>query len=587
MGERPRPARSTPASAGRPRLRLLRRRRPLEVDDVLVVEPSRIRTAVGGTVVGNFMEWFDFGVYGYMALTLANLFFRTGSETLDLLLSLLGFAVSFLVRPLGGLVLGPLGDRIGRQKVLFFTMAAMAIATALIGMLPTAATIGVWAAFLLYALKLIQGFSTGGEYAGAATYVAEFSSDRRRGYFSSWLDVGSYLGFAAGAGTVALTHTVVNLGWGAGAFDDWGWRVPFLVAIPLGAVAIYFRARIPETPAFELAEETAAADAASHDAVVAAGPAGEAPTPGEDSAPTRGLRALMRDHKRALLVAVAFVAAGNTAGYTLTSYMPTFLGSQLEMDEMQSAVATIPAMVVLAPSLPLIGRLSDRIGRRNVLWIAIAASLVLSVPAFLLMLTGSFWLIQLAMFMIAVPTALYLAMFASTLPAMFPTAVRYAAMGLAFNVSVSLFGGTTPLISQVLIDITGIQLMPAFWIMTFSLLLAVAMRWLDETAGTPLRGSFPAVEEPGEAVELVEGQAENPDLDLATMPLPEEMFAVRVDETGAPLPGSPPVALDELAPSDAALLERAASLPPLTELPGGEEQDPGEQAHMREPAPQA
>lgn len=569
MGERPRPVRPSSAMRTAPRLRLLRRRRPLELDDVQVVEPSRIRTAVGGTVVGNFMEWFDFGVYGYMALTLANLFFRTGSETLDLLLSLLGFAVSFLVRPLGGLVLGPLGDRIGRQKVLFFTMAAMAIATALIGVLPTAASIGVWAAFLLYALKLIQGFSTGGEYAGAATYVAEFSSDRRRGYFASWLDVGSYLGFAAGAGTVALSHTVVNLGWGAGAFDAWGWRIPFLVAIPLGAVAIYFRARIPETPAFEASEQAAADESVEQDESVVA----------------TGLRALVRDHRRALLVAIAFVAAGNTVGYALTSYMPTFLGSQLGMDEMQSAVATIPAMIVLALSLPFIGRLSDRIGRRNVLWIAIAAALVLTVPAFLLMLTGSFWLIQLAMFMIAVPTALYLSMFAATLPAMFPTAVRYAAMGLAFNVSVSLFGGTTPLIAQALIDLTGIQLMPAFWIMLFSVVLAVSMRWLDETAGAPLMGSFPTVEEQAEAVALVEGQSENEDLDLEALPLPHEEFAVAVDAAGEPLPDAEPIPVEELPLVEAELLAQAV-LPPLTELPDEDDREPGEQAHTREPAPQ-
>lgn len=159
-----------------------------------MVERSSIRSAISGTVVGNFMEWFDFGVYGYVTVTLSQLFFQTGDEQLDVLLALLGFAVSFVVRPLGGLVLGPLGDRIGRQKVLFFTMAAMAIATALIGVLPTHAQIGFPAAILLYVLKMVQGFSAG---------------------------------------------------WGESAFTDWGWRVPFLVAIPLGAVAIYFRARTP------------------------------------------------------------------------------------------------------------------------------------------------------------------------------------------------------------------------------------------------------------------------------------------------------------------------------------------------------
>src|SRR5690606_33819185 len=145
---------------------------------------------------GNFMEWFDFGIYGYLAVTMTAVFTEGLPREAGLLVTLLGFAVSFLVRPLGGMVLGPLGDRIGRQKVLFFTMAIMAVATALIGVLPTAAQIGLWAIVPLYLLKMIQGFSTGGEYAGATTYVAEFSSDRHRGFWASLLDLGSYIGFA-------------------------------------------------------------------------------------------------------------------------------------------------------------------------------------------------------------------------------------------------------------------------------------------------------------------------------------------------------------------------------------------------------
>ncbi|MEE1618207.1 MFS transporter [Brachybacterium sp. J153] len=385
-------------------------------------------------------------------------------------------------------------------------------------------------AFLLYALKMVQGFSTGGEYAGASTYVAEFSSDRRRGYFSSWLDVGSYLGFAAGAATVALTHFAVGSGWGETAFADWGWRIPFLVAVPLGAIAIYFRARIPETPAFEAAEESAQQDDV------------------DESLTRTGLRGLLRDHRQALLVAIVLVAAGNTVGYTLTSYMPTFLGSQLGLDEMESAIATIPAMVVVALSLPLIGRLSDRIGRKKVLMLAVISTLVLSVPSFAIMLTGHYWLIQLAMFLFAIPTALYLAIFASTLPAMFPTAVRYAAMGLSFNVAVSAFGGTTPLIAQALIDLTGVQLMPAYWVMFFSVIMLVAMRWMTETAQTPLIGSFPTVEDGAEAEELVATQDDNPLLHLEEMPLPHEEVAMAVDAAGEPLPGTaaiPVVDLDD------------------------------------------
>src|SRR5690606_21257363 len=158
--------------------------RRLRVGDVLVVKRSRIRSAISGTVVGNFMEWFDFGIYGYLAVTMTAVFTEGLPREAGLLVTLFGFAVSFLVRPLGGIVLGPIGDKIGRQKVLFLTMTMMAISTSLIGILPTAAQIGLWAIIPLYLLKMIQGFSTGGEYAGATTYVAEFSPDRRRGFWA-------------------------------------------------------------------------------------------------------------------------------------------------------------------------------------------------------------------------------------------------------------------------------------------------------------------------------------------------------------------------------------------------------------------
>lgn len=500
----------SPSGARPPRSRRWRRQREqrLEVDDVLVVNTSKIRTAIGGTVVGNFMEWFDFGVYGYMAILLAELFFDTGDESLDLLLSLLAFAVSFLVRPLGGVVLGPLGDRIGRQKVLCFTMAMMAIATALIGVLPTYEQVGIWAAFALYALKLIQGFSTGGEYAGATTYVAEFSPDRKRGYYSSFLDVGSYLGFAAGAGSVALTHLLAVQVGGPDAMAEWGWRIPFLLAIPLGAVAIYLRARIPETPAFE--DTDAAPAPVVH------------PDEADPSAigMRKGVGGILRWHWRELLIAIAIVAATNTAGYALTSYMPTYLGGQFGYNEMVSAAATIPALIALAIGIPLFGKLSDRIGRRKVYLGAAFASVALIAPAFAVMHLGSFWAIQGAMFIVALPVAMWIAGSAATLPALFPTASRYGAMGIAYNISVSLFGGTTPLISQYLVDLTGNSYMPAFWIMGFGVLGGIAVLCMRETAQRPLLGSFPTVETTAEAVEIVEGQEENPLLDVAEMPIP-------------------------------------------------------------------
>jgi MHS family proline/betaine transporter-like MFS transporter len=475
----------------------------LEVDDVIVVDKKRVRTAIGGTVVGNFMEWFDFGIYGYLAVTLAVVFTSDLPEPWGLLVTLLGFAISFLVRPFGGFVLGPLGDRIGRQKVLFLTMAMMAAATALIGLLPTSSAIGLWAIVPLYLLKMVQGFSTGGEYAGATTYVSEFSPDRSRGFWSSWLDVGSYVGFAAGASAVALTTVVTTAISGDDAMVEYGWRIPFLLAIPLGIVAIYFRLRIPETPSFE---QTHAAEAAQQ-------------SNSDDPMARQGLAGIVRHHWRALLIGIALVAATNTAGYALTSYMPTYLETEVGISNLGAAVATVPVLIVMSAALPFIGKLSDRIGRKPVYAIAAGSALLLLVPAFLIMQIGELWAVVVALFLAAVPVAFYVAISASALPALFPTASRFGAMAVAYNIAVSLFGGTTPLFSQALIEWTGNTLMPAFYIMFFAALGLIALLSMRESARRPLLGSVPAVETPAEAEAVVARQDDDPLIDTSTMPL--------------------------------------------------------------------
>ncbi|MDN6124218.1 MAG: MFS transporter [Brevibacterium sp.] len=218
------------------------------------------------------------------------------NRRMGLLVTLLGFAVSFLIRPLDGMVLGPLGDKIGRQKVLFFTMATMATATALIGVLPTAGQVGLWVIIPLYLLKMIQGFSTGGEYAGATTYVSEFAPDKSRGFWAAWLDVGSYFGFATGAGTVAITTVISTSVAGETAMVDGGWRIPFLIAIPLDAAAIWFRMKIPETPSFE------AAVAEGLDAKVV-----------DDQYARHGLLGVIRHFWKEILIGIAIVAGSPTS----------------------------------------------------------------------------------------------------------------------------------------------------------------------------------------------------------------------------------------------------------------------------------
>ncbi len=266
-----------------------------------------LKKALGGTIVGNTMEWYDVGVFGYLITTMGPVFLPEADKAVQNLFLLGTFAATFIARPLGGVFFGWLGDKIGRQKVLAMTLMLMAASTFAVGLLPGYALLGIWAAVLLVVPKLVQGFSTGGEYAGATTFVSEHSPDKRRGFFASFLDMGSYLGFALGAALVS----VLQLTLGQAAMEAWGWRIPFLIAGPLGLIAVYFRMKIEESPAFQAtleAQEAVAKDARPRRRRRLQGPGGH----------LQGLLAL-------IMLAMILVAAANTVGYALTSYMPTYL----------------------------------------------------------------------------------------------------------------------------------------------------------------------------------------------------------------------------------------------------------------------
>ncbi|HLX01939.1 MAG TPA: MFS transporter, partial [Trinickia sp.] len=189
----------------------LKQQAPLKADDVTVVDKSLLKRAVGAMALGNAMEWFDFGVYSYIAVTLGKVFFPSSSPSAQLIATFGTFAAAFLVRPIGGMVFGPLGDRIGRQRVLAMTMIMMAAGTFAIGLIPSYGTIGIFAPALLLLARLVQGFSTGGEYGGAATFIAEYSTDKRRGFMGSFLEFGTLAGYILGAGTVALLTATLSV----------------------------------------------------------------------------------------------------------------------------------------------------------------------------------------------------------------------------------------------------------------------------------------------------------------------------------------------------------------------------------------
>ena len=490
---------ATPRGLKKPKL-LARRR--LKVSDVNVVNQPMLKKALGGTIVGNTMEWYDVGVFGYLITTMGPVFLPEADASVQTLFLLGTFAATFIARPLGGVIFGWFGDKIGRQKVLATTLMLMAASTFAIGLLPGYAQIGMWAAALLVLLKIVQGFSTGGEYAGATTFVSEYAPDKHRGFFASFLDMGSYLGFALGAALVS----VLQLTLGQSAMEEWGWRIPFLIAGPLGLVAVYFRNKIEESPQFQAtldAQADLAKDATADDAEASKGPIG-----------------IVKAYWRSLLVAMILVAAANTAGYALTSYMPTYLTESKGYDPVHGTLLTIPVLIIMSLCIPLTGKLSDRIGRRPVLWIGALSTVVLAVPAFLLIGIGGTWTTLLGLGLIAFPVTFYVANLASALPAQFPTSSRYGAMGIAYNFSVAIFGGTTPFVIAALITVTGDDMMPAYYLIATSTAGAVAIYFLKESARRPLPGSMPSVDTAAEARELVATQDENPLIDLEDMEMP-------------------------------------------------------------------
>ena len=485
--------------------------RRLRAEDCIVVDKRELHKAQIGAGVGNFIEWYDIGIYGYLAVTMTSVFTEGMDERMGLLVTLLGFAVSFVVRPLGGMILGPLGDRIGRRKVLFFTMALMAAGTTIIGLLPTAGQVGLWVIIPLYLLKMLQGFSTGGEYSGAATYIAEFSPDRNRGFMTSLLNSGSMLGFAAGASVVAVTSTVTTSLWGESAMLDGGWRIPFLIALPLGVLAIALRRRIPESPSFEAAHvKTASED-------------------GDPMFVRHNLPNIVKHYWPQILIGCALVGADGTSAYMLTSYMPTYLETEVGSHAVQTAVAAVVVLVLQAVMIPIVARWSDRIGRRPIYAMATVGNLILLVPAFSLMHVGTLWSLYLALFLVALPSAFFLALTGAVMSELFPTASRFGCVGVTHNLSISIFGGTTPLVSQILVEVTGNSYAPAFYVMFFSAVALVAVLKMRESAAHPLLGSVPVVASHKEAAALVEGQDTDKRLDTSTMLL----SPVRAEPVGA------------------------------------------------------
>lgn len=423
-----------------------------------------LRRAIAASAIGNATKWYDYGVYAATTTYLTHAFFPGHLGTIG---TMLGFAVSFILRPLGGLVWGPIGDRVGRKAVLATTILLISLATALIGVLPTYAVAGVWAPILLIALRVVQGFSTGGEYGGAATFMAEYAPDKRRGKYGSFLEFGTLTGFVMGTAIVLF----MELGLSDHSMETWGWRIPFLLALPLGLIGLYLRSQMEDTPVFTEVE-------AGKEIV--------------GSAWSRFVD-LMKNYWRPILIMFGMVVALNVANYTLLAYLPTYLQNNIGLTATTGSVVILIGELVMMALIPIFGAWSDRTGRKPMWWASLIGLFIFALPLFWLMGQGFGWAIVgfVVLGLLYIPQ---LSTISATFPAMFPTQVRYAGFAISYNVATAAFGGTAPLINDAVTSNSGWDLFPAAYMMAACVVGMVALKFLTETAGVSIRGT----ETPGE-----------------------------------------------------------------------------------------
>lgn len=420
--------------------------------------PKTVRTAVLASAIGNATEWYDYGVFtsGAIATSIGTLFFPAGGDAVLKSLALVG--IGFIFRPFGGMFFGPLGDKIGRQRVLAITILLMSGCTFLVGVLPTYRTAGSAAVIGILLLRLVQGFSTGGEYGGAATFISEYAPTKRRGFFGAFLEFGTLSGYVFGN----IVVLAVTLSLSAAQVSAWGWRIPFFVALPLGIAGLFVRLRLEDTPEFrrltragEKAKKAPVWEALSH-------------------------------NWREILNLIGIVMLLNVADYLLLTTMPTYFTSTLKISDNTSTgiiiAVEILQMVIIAP----LGALSDRIGRKPLLLTAAVGYIVLSYPSIKLMQTGSTALLFVGFAVVAILLVLILAVIGSTFPAMFPTRTRYGAFAIGYNLSTSVFGGTVGVLVTWLINATGDKNIPAYYLMIAGAVGLYPILRMKETAQVPM-----------------------------------------------------------------------------------------------------
>lgn len=401
-------------------------------------------------VIGNALEWYDFVVYGFLTVIISRLFFPTDSEYASLLAAMATFGVGFFMRPVGGILIGMYADRRGRKAALQLIILLMTVSIAMIAFAPTHAAIGAAAPVLIVLARLLQGVATGGEFASATAFLIESAPPGRRGFFGSLQMVGQSVAALGGASAGML----ITQGLSPEQIDSWGWRLPFMVGLLIGPVGLWMRRHLDETEAF--VEAVAEPDR----------PIGQV-----------GLRALLRDHLREVLVSFGLVLSGTIMFYVVMIYMPTYAKTQLHLPLGQAFTAQVAGLVCLTVLIPVFGMLSDRIGRRPVLLLATTLYLVLPYPL-MSWVVAEPTLARLTVMQVALCSAIGIGFGAvsTALAEQFPVRQRSTGLALSYNLAVMLFGGFAQLIVTWLITVTGTPLAPAFYVM-FGAVVGLFASW--------------------------------------------------------------------------------------------------------------
>jgi MHS family proline/betaine transporter-like MFS transporter len=431
---------------------------PLEATARSTAEMASLRTrAIIACGVGNFFELFDFVLYGFFAVPISQAFFPSGNQALALINTFITFGVGFLFRPLGAVIIGHYGDRHGRRAALVVTVGLMAASTGFTGLVPTYASIGILAPLLLLICRCGQGFSTGGEWGGAAAFLVEFSAPGRRGLTGSWQQFSTQLGATAASLSAYLLANYMA----PDIFNSWGWRVPFVAGFVLGPIGYYLRTRVAETPAFSLEVK-------------------------EQRVAHAPLREALGSHFVPIVQAFGLSIIGIIGNYVMIVFMATYAIRQLHIAPGPALLATTFANLTVMTLTPFMGALSDRTGRRFMIGASSVLYFFLAYPVMLLVSHGTFITLLGAQLVVAVMEAFYTGTIPVILAEMFPTRVRYSALSVSYGFSVAIFGGFGPLVAQYLIGATGNPLSPCFLVIFGGALSAISIWSMREPMNRPL-----------------------------------------------------------------------------------------------------